>query len=245
MLVLTSVVTYYGSVQALKGISLHVNEGEIVALIGANGAGKTTTLKTISGLLAPRRGTITFRGRPVGGWSPEAIVRAGISQVPEGRQVFGPLTVKDNLLLGAYPLGWRDKRARLKENLERVHDLFPVLRERAQQPAATLSGGEQQMLAIGRALMAEPRFLLLDEPSLGLAPRPSRVIFNAIPVFRQRGLTVLLVEQNARAALQIADRAYVLETGRVVMEGLAQELLSQKEVQRAYLGRGYQQVWEE
>ena len=245
MLVLTSVVTYYGSVQALKGISLHVNEGEIVALIGANGAGKTTTLKTISGLLAPRRGTITFRGRPVGGWSPEAIVRAGISQVPEGRQVFGPLTVKDNLLLGAYPLGWRDKRARLKENLERVHDLFPVLRQRAQQPAATLSGGEQQMLAIGRALMAEPRFLLLDEPSLGLAPRPSRVIFNAIPVFRQRGLTVLLVEQNARAALQIADRAYVLETGRVVMEGLAQELLSQKEVQRAYLGRGYQQVWEE
>jgi branched-chain amino acid transport system ATP-binding protein len=245
VLVLTSVVTYYGSVQALKGISLHVNEGEIVALIGANGAGKTTTLKTISGLLAPRRGTITFRGRPVGGWSPEAIVRAGISQVPEGRQVFGPLTVKDNLLLGAYPLGWRDKRARLKENLERVHDLFPVLRERAQQPAATLSGGEQQMLAIGRALMAEPRFLLLDEPSLGLAPRPSRVIFNAIPVFRQRGLTVLLVEQNARAALQIADRAYVLETGRVVMEGLAQELLSQKEVQRAYLGRGYQQVWEE
>ena len=245
MLVLTSVVTYYGSVQALKGISLHVNEGEIVALIGANGAGKTTTLKTISGLLAPRRGTITFRGRPVGGWSPEAIVRAGISQVPEGRQVFGPLTVKDNLLLGAYPLGWRDKRARLKENLERVHDLFPVLRERAQQPAATLSGGEQQMLAIGRALMAEPRFLLLDEPSLGLAPRPSRVIFNAIPVFRQRGLTVLLVEQNARAALPIADRAYVLETGRVVRAGLAQELLRQKEVQRAYLGRGYQQVWEE
>ena len=245
MLVLTSVATYYGSVQALKGISLHVNRGEIVALIGANGAGKTTTLKTISGIRSPRRGTVTFEGRTVGGRSPEAIVRAGISQVPEGRQVFGPLSVKDNLLLGAYHLSWREKRARLRENLERVYELFPVLLEREQQPGGTLSGGEQQMLAIGRALMAEPRLMLLDEPSLGLAPRMSKAIFGAIPAFRDRGLTVLLVEQNARAALQIADRAYVLETGRVVMEGVAQELLSQKEVQRAYLGRGYQQVWEE
>jgi len=245
VLVLTSVTTYYGSVQALKGISLHVNEGEIVALIGANGAGKTTTLKTISGLLSPRRGAITFRGKSVGGRPAEAIVRAGISQVPEGRQVFGPLSVKDNLLLGAYHLSWREKRARLRENLERVYELFPVLLEREQQPGGTLSGGEQQMLAIGRALMAEPRLMLLDEPSLGLAPRMSKTIFDAIPAFRDRGLTVLLVEQNARAALQIADRAYVLETGRVVMEGVAQELLSQKEVQRAYLGRGYQQVWEE
>jgi branched-chain amino acid transport system ATP-binding protein len=245
VLVLTSVAAYYGSVQALKGISLHVNKGEIVALIGANGAGKTTTLKTISGLLSPRRGTITFEGKSAGGRSPEAIVRKGISQVPEGRQVFGTLSVKDNLLLGAYHLSWREKRARLRENLARVYELFPVLLEREQQPGGTLSGGEQQMLAIGRALMAEPRLLLLDEPSLGLAPRMSRAIFDAIPAFRDRGLTVLLVEQNARAALQIADRAYVLETGRVVMEGLAQELLSQKEVQRAYLGRGYQQVWEE
>jgi len=245
VLVLTSVVTYYGSVQALKGISLHVNQGEVVALIGANGAGKTTTLKTVSGLLSPRRGSITFQGRSIGDWSPEAIVRAGITQVPEGRQVFGPLSVRDNLLLGAYHLSRRDKRARMRQNLEQICELFPVLRERAQQPAGTLSGGEQQMLAIGRALMAEPQFLLLDEPSLGLAPRMARAIFDAIPVFRSRGLTLLLVEQNARAALQIADRAYVLETGRVVMEGPAQELLNQREVQRAYLGRGYQQVWEE
>ena len=245
MLVLKTAVTYYGSVQALKGISLHINEGEIVALIGANGAGKTTTLRSISGLLVPRRGTITFAGRSIVGKPPEAIVRAGISQVPEGRQVFGPLSVKDNLLLGAYHLSWREKRARLHEDFERIYSLFPVLRERANQAAGTLSGGEQQMLAIGRALMSRPRLLLLDEPSLGLAPRAARTIFDAIPEFRDQGLTVLLVEQNARAALQIADRAYVLETGSVVMEGSAQELLNQREVQRAYLGRGYRQVWEE
>jgi len=245
VLVLKTAVTYYGSVQALKGISLHINEGEIVALIGANGAGKTTTLRSISGLLVPRRGTITFAGRSIVGKPPEAIVRAGISQVPEGRQVFGPLSVKDNLLLGAYHLSWREKRARLHEDFERIYSLFPVLRERANQAAGTLSGGEQQMLAIGRALMSRPRLLLLDEPSLGLAPRAARTIFDAIPEFRDQGLTVLLVEQNARAALQIADRAYVLETGSVVMEGSAQELLNQREVQRAYLGRGYRQVWEE
>ena len=245
MLVLKTAVTYYGSVQALKGISLHVNEGEIVALIGANGAGKTTTLRSISGLLVPRRGTITFGGRSIVGKAPEAIVRSGVSQVPEGRQVFGPLSVTDNLLLGAYHLSWREKRTRLHQDFERIYSLFPVLRERANQAAGTLSGGEQQMLAIGRALMSRPRLLLLDEPSLGLAPRAARTIFEAIPEFRDQGLTVLLVEQNARAALQIADRAYVLETGSVVMEGSAQELLNQHEVQRAYLGRGYRQVWEE
>ena len=245
MLVLKTAVTYYGSVQALKGISLHVNEGEIVALIGANGAGKTTTLRSISGLLVPRRGTITFGGRSIVGKAPEAIVRAGVSQVPEGRQVFGPLSITDNLLLGAYHLSWREKRTRLHEDFERIYSLFPVLRERANQAAGTLSGGEQQMLAIGRALMSRPRLLLLDEPSLGLAPRAARTIFEAIPEFRDQGLTVLLVEQNARAALQIADRAYVLETGSVVMEGSTQELLNQREVQRAYLGRGYRQVWEE
>ena len=245
MLVLKTAVTYYGSVQALKGISLHINQGEIVALIGANGAGKTTTLHSISGLLSPRRGTITFGGRSIVGKAPEAIVRTGISQVPEGRQVFGPLSVTDNLLLGAYHLSWREKRARLHEDFERIYSLFPVLRERANQAAGTLSGGEQQMLAIGRALMSRPQLLLLDEPSLGLAPRAARTIFDAIPEFRDQGLTVLLVEQNARAALHIADRAYVLETGSVVMEGSAQELLNQREVQRAYLGRGYREVWEE
>jgi branched-chain amino acid transport system ATP-binding protein len=245
VLTLTSVDVYYGNVQALKGVSLHVNEGEIVALIGANGAGKTTTLRAISGLLAPRRGKAVFAGKAIGGLSPEAVVRMGISQVPENRRLFGALSVRDNLLLGGYHLAWGEKRAKLRGDLERVYELFPVLRERAQQLAGTLSGGEQQMLAIGRALTSRPRLLLLDEPSLGLAPRAARAIFDAIPQFRQQGLTVLLVEQNARAALQIADRAYVLETGRVVMEGSSQELLNQKEVQRAYLGRGYRQVWEE
>jgi len=245
VLVVTSVVTYYGSVQALKGVSLHVNRGEIAALIGANGAGKTTLLHTVSGLLAPRRGRVEFEGRSIGGRPPEKVVRAGISQVPEGRQILGSLSVRDNLLLGAYHLSWRDKRAYLREQLERVCEMFPVLRERSRQAAGTLSGGEQQMLAIGRALMSRPKLLLLDEPSLGLAPRMARTIFEAIPSFRAAGLTVLLVEQNARAALQIADRAYVMETGRIVMEGPAQELANQPEVQRAYLGRGYREVWEE
>jgi branched-chain amino acid transport system ATP-binding protein len=245
VLTVTSADVYYGNVQALKGVSLHINEGEIVALIGANGAGKTTTLRAISGLLAPRRGKAVFAGKAIGGLSPEAVVRMGISQVPENRRLFGALSVRDNLLLGGYHLAWGEKRTKLRGDLERVYELFPVLRERAQQLAGTLSGGEQQMLAIGRALTSRPRLLLLDEPSLGLAPRAARAIFDAIPQFRQQGLTVLLVEQNARAALQIADRAYVLETGRVVMEGSSQELLNQKEVQRAYLGRGYRQVWEE
>jgi len=242
VLVLTSVDTYYGNVQALKGISLHVNEGEIVALIGANGAGKTTTLHTISGLLSPRRGAVAFRGKSLAGRSPEAIVRAGVSQAPENRQLFTSLSVRDNLVLGAYHLSRREKRRSLPGTLALVYGLFPILEERARTPAATLSGGEQQMLAIGRALMARPTLLLLDEPSLGLAPRLARTIFDTIPKFRKQGLTVLLVEQNARAALEIADRAYVMETGRVVMEGSAQELLNQHEVQRAYLGRGYRHV---
>ena len=245
MLTVTSADAYYGNVQALKGVSLHVNEGEIVALIGANGAGKTSTLRTISGLLAPQRGSISFRGRAIGGLPPERVVRLGISQVPENRRLFASLTVRDNLLLGAYHLSWREKRANLPRDMGQVWELFPVLKERAHQLAGTLSGGEQQMLAIGRALMSRPRLMLLDEPSLGLAPRAVRAIFEAIPRFRERGLTVLLVEQNARAALRIANRAYVLETGRVVMEGSSQELLDQREVQRAYLGRGYRQVWED
>jgi branched-chain amino acid transport system ATP-binding protein len=245
LLTVTSADAYYGNVQALKGVSLHVNEGEIVALIGANGAGKTSTLRTISGLLAPQRGSISFRGRAIGGLPPERVVRLGISQVPENRRLFASLTVRDNLLLGAYHLSWREKRSSLTRELGQVWELFPVLKERAHQLAGTLSGGEQQMLAIGRALMSRPRLMLLDEPSLGLAPRAVRTIFDAIPRFRERGLTVLLVEQNARAALRIANRAYVLETGRVVMEGSSQELLDQREVQRAYLGRGYRQVWED
>lgn len=245
MLTVTSADAYYGNVQALKGVSLHVNEGEIVALIGANGAGKTSTLRTISGLLAPQRGSISFRGRAIGGLPPERVVRLGISQVPENRRLFASLTVRDNLMLGAYHLSWREKRASLTRELGQVWELFPVLKERAHQLAGTLSGGEQQMLAIGRALMSRPRLMLLDEPSLGLAPRAVRTIFDAIPRFRERGLTVLLVEQNARAALRIANRAYVLETGRVVMEGSSQDLLDQREVQRAYLGRGYRQVWED
>ncbi len=245
MLVLTSVATYYGNVQALKGISLHVSPGEIVALIGANGAGKTTTLHTISGLLAPRAGAVTFQGKKIAGRPPEAIVRAGVSQVPENRQLFSSLSVRDNLLLGAYHLSRAQKRATMPRTLELIHTLFPILHERSRLPAAALSGGEQQMLAIGRAMMAQPSLLLLDEPSLGLAPRLARTVFDAIPKLREQGLTVLLVEQNARAALQIADRAYVLETGRVVMEGAAQELLNQHEVQRAYLGRGHAGVWEE
>ncbi len=245
MLTVRSADAYYGNVQALRGVSLHVNEGEIVALIGANGAGKTTTLRTISGLLAPRRGSIALGDRSISGLRPEAVVRLGVSQVPENRRLFGSLSVRDNLLLGAYHLTWREKRTNARSDLERIYSLFPVLRERSQQLAGTLSGGEQQMLAIGRALMSRPRLLLLDEPSLGLAPRAVRTIFDAIPRFRDQGLTVLLVEQNARAALQIADRAYVLETGRVVMEGSSQDLFNQKEVQRAYLGRGYRQVWEE
>jgi branched-chain amino acid transport system ATP-binding protein len=188
---------------------------------------------------------VLLDGRAIAGLSPEAIVRMGISQVPENRRLFGALSVRDNLLLGGYHLAWREKQANLQGDLDRIYQLFPVLRERAHQLAGTLSGGEQQMLAIGRSLTSRPRLLLLDEPSLGLAPRAARAIFDAIPQFRQQGLTLLLVEQNARAALQIADRAYVLETGRVVMEGSSQELLDQKEVQRAYLGRGYRQVWEE
>ena len=236
MLVVTSVVTYYGSVQALKGVSLHVNRGEIAALIGANGVGKTTLLHTVSGLLAPRRGRVEFEGRSIGGRPPEKVVRAGISQVPEGRQILGSLSVRDNLLLGAYHLSWRDKRAYLREQLERVCEMFPVLRERSRQAAGTLSGGEQQMLAIGRALMSRPKLLLLDEPSLGLAPRMARTIFEAIPSFRAAGLTVLLVEQNAHMSLRIAQRGYVLQNGRIALEDTGVGLLARPEVRAAYLG---------
>lgn len=226
--------TYYGHIHALKGINLEVEEGEIVTLIGANGAGKSTTLRTISGLVRPREGTIIFNGQPIGGIPAHKIVGLGISQAPEGRQIFSTLTVTENLNMGAYTLGG-DKQ-RIEANRERVFSLFPRLEERKNQLGGTLSGGEQQMLTIGRALMAHPKLLLLDEPSLGLAPLLVKLIFETIHEINARGVTVLLVEQNARAALKIAHRGYVLETGRVVLAGKAADLLNDERVRKAYLG---------
>ena len=226
--------TYYGYVHALKGINLEVNEGEIVCLIGANGAGKSTTLRTISGLVRPREGRILLGGEPIETVPAHQIVERGISQAPEGRQVFSTLTVTENLNMGAYTLG-ADKEA-IEENRQRVFSLFPRLEERKNQLGGTLSGGEQQMLTIGRALMARPRLLMLDEPSLGLAPILVKTIFETIRAIKERGVTILLVEQNARAALKVADRGYVLETGSVVLSGPAQELLQDERVRKAYLG---------
>ncbi len=236
MLVLERVGSYYGRIQALKAISLRVEEGEIVALIGANGAGKTTLLNSVSGLVLPQEGRVLFDGRDIGHLPPEDTVHLGISHVPEHRQLFGTMTVYENLLLGAYHR--RVSRAELAGDLRQVFELFPRLEERQGQLAGTLSGGEQQMLAIARGLMARPRLLLLDEPSLGLAPLIVRDLFQVIRSLRERGTTVLLVEQNARAALHLADRAYVLETGSIVLEGPAQELLEDERVQAAYLGGG-------
>jgi len=226
--------TYYGYVHALKGINLQVNEGEIVCLIGANGAGKSTTLRTISGLVRPREGRILLGGEPIQTVPAHQIVERGISQAPEGRQVFSTLTVTENLNMGAYTLGG-DKEA-IEENRQRVFSLFPRLEERKNQLGGTLSGGEQQMLTIGRALMARPKLLMLDEPSLGLAPLLVKTIFETVRAIKERGVTILLVEQNARAALKVADRGYVLETGSVVLAGLAQELLQDERVRKAYLG---------
>lgn len=225
--------TFYGHVHALKGINLEVEEGEIVTLIGANGAGKSTTLRTISGLVRPREGRIEFNGHLLNHVPAHQIVQMGISHVPEGRRIFTTLTVMENLMMGAYTV--RDERV-IKENLERVFALFPRLAERKNQLGGTLSGGEQQMLTIGRALMARPRLLLLDEPSLGLAPMLVKAIFETIREINAGGTTILLVEQNARAALKIAHRAYVLETGRVVLSGPAQELMKDERVRKAYLG---------
>ncbi|OFX14559.1 MAG: branched-chain amino acid ABC transporter ATP-binding protein [Armatimonadetes bacterium RBG_16_58_9] len=243
MLKLQSVVTYYGRILALRGISLHVDPGEIVAIVGPNGAGKTTTLNTVSGVLSPRSGRIIFDGKDVSGKPAEKMVEMGLVQVPEGRQLFAEMTVHENLILGAYKRSRAAKNAELNSDLERVRDIFPILRERTNQLAGTLSGGEQQMLAIARALMARPRMLLLDEPSMGLAPLVVKEIFKVIAALRKEGgTTVLLVEQNAKAALGIAKRAYVMETGRIVMEGAASELARNPEIQRAYLGKGYKQM---
>jgi branched-chain amino acid transport system ATP-binding protein len=232
LLVVNEIEAYYGRVCALHSVSLEVAEGSVVALLGANGAGKTTTLRVISGLLRPTRGWFEFDGKRIDGWSPDRLVRAGIVQVPEGRQIFAELTVRENLLLGGYA---RRDRGDARE-APRVFEYFPRLRERLQQRAGTLSGGEQQMLAIGRALMARPRLLVLDEPSLGLAPMLVREIFRVISEIRAAGTTVLLVEQNAHMALDVADRAYVLETGRVILSDRSAALRQREEVRRAYLG---------
>jgi branched-chain amino acid transport system ATP-binding protein len=242
LLTLAGVNAYYGRLHILKGVSMHVNSGEIVALLGANGAGKSTALRVISGLLRPSSGKIGFAGNDIGGRPAEALVRLGITQVPEGRQVFGPLSVQDNLTLGAYTRLRARCRPEFEKNLERVYAMFPILAERRRQRGGSLSGGEQQMLAIGRALMSEPRLLLLDEPCLGLAPRIAQQIMQTIATLRDQGTTVLLVEQNVRAALRIADRGYVMETGKIVLEGTADELLRNREVRRAYLGRDYKEV---
>lgn len=246
MLKIKNINTYYGKVHALKNISLHLAEREIVALIGANGAGKTTILNTISGVTPAESGEIHLAGERTEQLTPDRIVKAGISQVPEGRQVFKGLTVADNLELGAY-LRFRSKesKAAIRQDIQHIYELFPRLEERKKQMAGTLSGGEQQMLAIGRALMAKPRLLLLDEPSMGLAPLVVQEIFAVIERLRSdEGTTVLLVEQNAKAALKMADRGYVLETGKVILEGTAADLLENPEVQRAYLGKEKKDIWE-
>jgi branched-chain amino acid transport system ATP-binding protein len=233
LLTVEALETYYGNIQALKGISFAVSEGAIVTLLGANGAGKTTTLKSISGLVSPVRGSITFMGHRIERLLAEQIVRLGISHVPEGRELFPELTVLENLKMGAYTR--RDKHE-IQHSLERVYGHFPILAERRLQLAGTLSGGEQQMLAIGRALMARPRLLLLDEPSLGLAPLLVEEIFRILREIHSSGTTVLLVEQNANKALAIADYGYVLETGTIALSGFSQDLLQDDHVRRAYLG---------
>ncbi len=243
MLFLRSVHTYYDSIHALKGISLHVKEGEIVTLIGANGAGKTTLLKTICGLIKPRKGSIQFYGEDITNLPAESIVRRGISLVPEGRMVFSTLSVEANLEMGAFSR--RKDKNQMKRDIKNLTSRFPILKERMNQLAGTLSGGEQQILAICRALMAHPKLLIFDEPSMGLSPILTKEIFKVIVGLRKEGRTILLVEQNARAALQIADRGYVLETGKIILEGDTEYLLNHKEIQRAYLGKGYREVWEE
>ncbi len=235
MLTVSDIHTYYGNIHALKGISLQVRSGEMVALIGANGAGKSTLVHTICGLIRPKKGIITFQGDAIQGLWPEAIVERGISVVPEGRHVFSTLSVEVNLQMGGF-IHRRNSR-QIKEDIYRMFDIFPLLRQRRRQLAGTLSGGEQQMLAISRALMTRPQLLILDEPSMGLAPLVIQEIFRILQNLREEGKTILLIEQNARAALQIADRGYVLETGRVAIEGKSAILLEHKDVQSAYLGK--------
>lgn len=238
MLRLTNIHTFYGPIEALKGIDLEVQKGEIVSLIGSNGAGKTTTLMTISGVLNPKVGDIFLNDLRINGLKPHQIVSLGISHVPEGRRIFPWLTVKENLEMGAYSKssGFMFGGVSFQRQLNKVYEIFPVLREREKQPAGTLSGGEQQMLAIGRALMSEPQLLLLDEPSLGLSPIMVSKIFKIIKEINEDGVTILLVEQNAQAALRLSKRAYVIESGRITIKGQGEELLNNEEVRKAYLG---------
>lgn len=233
LLELKNIVAGYGSIMALKGISLSVREGSIVSLIGANGAGKSTTMRTIMGLVSLREGEIRFKGAPLSGTKPYQVVHEGISLVPEGRQILQNMSVEENLYLGAYQ---RSDKDGIAADLKKVYERFPRLEERKKQFGGTLSGGEQQMLAIGRALMGQPKLLLLDEPSLGLAPLLVKSIFETIRAINQSGVTILIVEQNARAALKLATRGYVLELGRVVMEDTAAHLLANPSIQEAYLG---------
>ena len=233
MLTLENVHTFYGNIEALKGISIEVNEGEIVTLIGSNGAGKSTTLRSISGLTPPREGSISFEGEEIGETAPQEIVQRGISQSPEGRRIFHRMTVQENLELGAY---LRRDSSDIQKDLDRVYELFPRLKERERQKAGTMSGGEQQMLAIGRALMAKPTLLLLDEPSMGLAPVLVERIYETVAEINKQGMTILLVEQNANFALEVSKRGYVLETGHIALADEAAALRENPDVQKAYLG---------
>ena len=233
LLAVDNLCVFYGAIEAVRGVSLRVEEGEVVTLIGANGAGKSTTLRTISGLLQPKSGSIQFNGQAIQRWAPHRVVKSGLVQVPEGREIFANLTVDENLQLGAF---LRKDKAAIRTDRERALELFPRVRERLTQQAGTLSGGEQQMLAIARALVARPKLLVLDEPSLGLAPQLVRIIFQVIREINRAGTTILLVEQNANMALQVADRAYVIEVGKIRMEGPAAELAASDEVRKAYLG---------
>ncbi len=245
MLRLVNVNGYYGLVHVLKNISMHINEGEIVAMLGANGAGKTTTLRVISGLQPVKGGKIFYQNKEITGVPPEKLVEHGIAHVPEGRQIFRPMSVYENLELGGHIIYKRHGKAQLKTDIQGMFELFPILKQRKNQFAGTLSGGEQQMLAIAMALMARPKLLLLDEPSMGLAPMIIKEIFKIIAQLqKERKLTVLLIEQNANAALKIADRGYVIETGRIVLEENAMALMSNQEVKRAYLGKDQKEIWE-
>jgi branched-chain amino acid transport system ATP-binding protein len=230
----------YEKLKVLKGISLHVGKGEIVTIIGANGAGKSTLLNTVAALIKPFAGEILMKGSDIAGALPDRIVREGCVLVPEGRQLFPSMTVRENLLLGAYTLFGKKGRSEVESRYSQIYDMFPILGTRRSQLAGTLSGGEQQMVAIGRGLMSNPDIVMMDEPSMGLAPRIVKDIFKTVERLREQGKTVLIVEQNAKAVLEIADRGYVMETGNIVLEGTAEELLGNNDVRRAYLGRDYQ-----